>query len=244
MIFTVVLITLLIQWFVNLEGRYRYNGWFSAYYFWINKTVKVPFPWLNVAIWILPFIILAVLLHGMFHHFWGIAGQFIFNLLLLWYCTDYDGAKDRAKKDNDMGSFFTFTFERVFAMIFWYAFLGVMGLTLYYMVCVVRNTLEQLNEHNQGSWQVVNQLRGILDWVPLRIVGLTFALVGRFSTTFAAVFKATFTGVGETRKQVVEWAELALEEGHSLAAALALVDRTLLVWLVALALLSVGAWVG
>lgn len=241
MVFIVVLFALLIQWFVNLEGRYRYNGWFNTYYLWVQKTIKIHFSWAKIAILVLPFVILVLLLDGMFKHFWGIAGQFIFNLLLLWYCTDYDGARDRAKKDNDIDHFFVFTFERVFAMVFWYALFGVLGASVYYMACILRITLK---EQSSPYEKIAHQLRGLLDWIPLRLLGLTFALVGRFSATFAAVFKATFTGVGETRKQLVEWAHLSLEEGKTSAAALALVDRSLFVWLVVLALLSIGAWVG
>jgi membrane protein required for beta-lactamase induction len=85
-----------------------------------------------------------------------------------------------------------------------------------------------------------------MDWVPVRLVGLAFALVGKFGPTFG-LWCNHLLGMHEDQNLVVEYGKIALdaEENEKLPELiLGLLERGLLVWLVVLALFSIGYWIG
>ena len=245
MIFTVVLIALFVQWFVNLDGRYRRYNWFQWLYGVLHKKANIENAWVNIVYsLIVPLVVLGIV-DGVLTHFWGVVGEFIVSLVLVWYCVDYDGVKAAAKKSSDLEFLLMMSFERVFAMIFWFALLNIFGIALYYLVAVFRRSIEKHEKPNASLLKALIQLQGIMDWIPLRLVGITFALVGRFGSGFAAVAKGFFSGLKNTHQQAVDWAMASLEAGEDeFKAGLLMVDRGLLIWLVVLALISIGAWVG
>lgn len=245
MIFTIVLIALFVQWFVNLEGRYRHYNWFNWYYGVAHKKITISNAWLNVVYSLILPLIALFIVDAILVHFWGIVGQFIVSLVLVWYCLDYDGVKASAKQSSDLQYLFMMSFERVFAMIFWFALLNIYGIAIYYLVSVFKRSIKRQEAPDEKLLKALTQFQGIMDWVPLRLVGITFALVGKFGPGFTAVAKGLFTGLKNTHQQAVDWAMDALEPGEDeFKAGLLMVDRGLLVWLVVLALISIGAWVG
>jgi len=245
MAFTVVLLALLIQWFINLEGRYRHPEWFNAYYQWMKRHFKVAQDWLELIIVVVPPLVVLVVLLLILHLAWGDVGRFILNLIVVWYCLDYDGVKARAKKAGDLKAFLLMAFEKVFTMIFWFTLTGALGVVLYYLVVSFIDNIQASETHDKNLLKLLGLIQGIMEWVPLRLVGITFALVGNFGHGFAAVRRDFLKGIRQTREQAITWAMASLEESdNQFHTGLIMVDRALLLWLVVLALVSMGAWVG
>lgn len=67
-------------------------------------------------------------------------------------------------------------FERYFPTLFWFALLGAPGALLYRLCHLAAAT-------PQGAERGALRLLWLLEWLPLRLLGLAFALVGDFATT-------------------------------------------------------------
>ncbi|EKD45010.1 MAG: hypothetical protein ACD_70C00115G0001, partial [uncultured bacterium] len=87
---------------------------------------------------------------------------------------------------------------------------------------------------------------GVLDWVPIRILGLTFALAGNFGAVFKPWLTLLPKGISTDQKSVVELGRAALtgESSVSLQQVVALIIRVLVVWLVIIMLITLGFWLG
>ncbi len=71
-------------------------------------------------------------------------------------------------------------FERYFAVIFWYAVLGAGGALLYRLSLLYRDrSLEYQWQHS-----VAERCLRLLDWLPLRLSGLTLSIMGNFAHCF------------------------------------------------------------
>lgn len=72
---------------------------------------------------------------------------------------------------------------RLLAVIFWYALLGASGAVLYRLTCWAVTFSETLPE---GRDQLPKQILAWLDWLPARLIAVTYALGGSFDDALAA----------------------------------------------------------
>ena len=79
------------------------------------------------------------------------------------------------------------SYQKIFAPLAWYFIAGPIGLTLYVVVETLRAQL--------STQKYFILVAGILDWVPVRLAGLTFALAGNFGAVFKDLMKEFFPGV-------------------------------------------------
>lgn len=152
--------------------------------------------------------------------------------------------------------------DRLFAVLFWFAVLGPLGAALYRMVSLLhRYHPEALPD---GPAQAAWRLLWVLDWLPARLTALTYALAGSFdgarhgwqdhnAAHDSALFDTNerllaYTGKGAlyllASAGVVRPVASDLDPYGSadLRAALALVWRALVVWLVVVAVLTLVGW--
>jgi AmpE protein len=137
-------------------------------------------------------------------------------------------------------------FERWFAVVFWFYFLGPWA-ALFYRI--LQLTLAQHSA--EGDRQLIRQWLLWIDWLPVRLLGLAFAVTGNFARCFG-VWRhhlAGFAPVPEllvsyseqavdavaARAEAVPFAERAASELHELDGLLA---RSSIAWLVMFALLQ------
>lgn len=159
------------------------------------------------------------------------------------------------------------SFERLFAVLFWYLVLGPAGALVYYALTQLRRSQAELGI----DWLV--RLEYVLEWVPARLLGLTFALAGQFETTFKSLRGLALDAGSSARELVLTCASAAIGkaretlvvhdseeegvyntvvidmegEGEPLTAEqyaqevedfLALIDRSQIIWISALAILA------
>ncbi len=139
---------------------------------------------------------------------------------------------------------------RLFGILLWFMLLGPVGAVLFRLSCELKNYTAH-NENGYASAAV--DLYRIMIWLPARLVVVGFALAGSFVDT-VSLWKS-FTEIWRTDSEtlLIESGIGAIshephdEEGspdiEGVTQTMALVKRTLLVWLAALALLTLTGWV-
>lgn len=147
--------------------------------------------------------------------------------------------------------------EKIFVVLFWFIILGIYGAAGYCLIDLIRKTaseIDQKSPHKKGLdyaelSTLAVKIQNILDWLPTRILGFSYALAGNFMSGFTYCIKHLQTSYTENPKVAVESGLTALDidlEDNSKAsinenhAALELIDRTLIIWIVAFALISLG----
>ena len=85
-------------------------------------------------------------------------------------------------------------FERSFVVIFWFFLLGA-PMALGYRLLALHGDM-QLDQENDGGKDVearmVAKLRWLVEWLPVRLLGITLGLVGHFSRTFSELRQVVF----------------------------------------------------
>jgi AmpE protein len=143
------------------------------------------------------------------------------------------------------------SFRRIFAVLFWYILLGPLGALFYTMLQqMIRSGILLPTGHAET---VVNRLLAILEWVPVRMVALAFALAGDFVAAFRALKTRLFDELDadaglqllqecavaamlpyERGSQDVDFADRAAADLREMRG---LLMRTNVVWVVVLALI-------
>ncbi|MCB1649074.1 MAG: regulatory signaling modulator protein AmpE [Pseudomonadales bacterium] len=159
--------------------------------------------------------------------------------------------------------------QRLFAVLFWYLVAGPVGALVYYCLAQL-----QRNRMVDSEWQAARWASGLLfalEWLPARVLALTFSLAGDFDAGFACLRDALVDTVRSGESVVTDCAlaatgaparALLVQEsddeetlvidmdgtgaglspaamGAQIQSLLALIERSQVLWVAALALLAV-----
>lgn len=206
-----LLIVLGVEHFWSL-GRYvRRDNWFMVLQSWTDHNVLDPAArYLCAAV--APAFVVAMMVWVLKNQFWGVLGflldvfilfyvigrgqltQSVENYLSNWRTGDLQGAVHEAEiyfgidqnSVNNGVELHHMMRSRVlylgltdfFVVIFWYLLLGVLGAMI---GCLTR--LYVLNATGEAK-QWAQKAQHVIDWMPSRLLGLTFAVAGNFGTCF------------------------------------------------------------
>lgn len=153
--------------------------------------------------------------------------------------------------------------ERIFGVIFWFTILGPVGAVLFRAGSLLAIAVADSEEEREGFAKAVMRLNGILIWVPARLTALGFAVMGNFEDALhnwqvrSAELDADWidsskdalvaSGMGALRLvspaegEDVKTSEFSVS---AVRAAMGLVWRTLIVWIVIIALLTLAGLAG
>lgn len=260
----IILVAIVLQRFLKFNSYSRQFNWASPYFQLMNSKVKqitAGHGLLGVAILVVPIVLVSAILFGVAYGIFGLIGTGVLQLALVWYCLD---ARDIRKEPYDNAtseSLLLKSYQHLFAILFWYGVFGPVGLVLYISVSHLSSVVpkaiapaaetsgEEVSTQSSASLhEYLLKTLGVLDWVPARLLGLSFALVGNFGDVFKLWFQKLFHGIQDPQRLVVEWGTAALKsesvEGGALESSINLIDRSLLIWLVVILLLTVGVIVG
>ena len=238
----VVILSLLVSRYVKISF-YNYNVslgeiYASLIFERLNFVGQMP-SWLVVAVLLCPVFVLMLILVYLVHDF--SLGYFIFSLFLFFYLTD---CRDLTELESTHAGCTTdfiamHALSAFFTTVFWYFVFGPVAMVLY-AACLSFAKVTQNNENNAGLSKLLRQIVDVLEWLPLRFLGLTFALVADFSNVFSVWFSNVFSlpGLNEVYMKKLLDSALACKEGAeidsraSVGDLVSLMDRCLVVWLV------------
>lgn len=142
--------------------------------------------------------------------------------------------------------------QQVFSVLFWFIILGPLGAVLYRIITMIVY-YAALPENQLGKlFYSANLMKQLLEWLPLRLLGFLYALVGNFRQTFSFMCLNSISNLNYNQSLASHSALLAIgakpadsasaniEENRAL---LALFDRALIIWLVAVVLFTIALWV-
>jgi len=132
--------------------------------------------------------------------------------------------------------------EQVFGVVFWFVILGPIGAGLYRFIWLMchRSASDVVSAPTAAA---IEQVHGVVAWLPARITALTYCLVGNWHPSWGAWVKNALRP-GFSSGLLVECGNLAIEttshnEKQKVKAALSLVTRTMIAWLLLLLLVVV-----
>ena len=232
-----VLISLGVEHFYPQLAKWRdvnwwsnYQGWWAKHLAatnWWNAITAILFPLLPIMIAvILVRCLLGTLLFGLF--------GYLFDAIVLWYLLrntwitepQYDGAV------------FCRAHEQRFAILFWFFVLGIWAAVLYRVVSWMVNNAKDENSPYYATLSLLTQSHQLIAWIPARLTALSYALVGNFTPAFS-IWQQQAWQKGGNSELLINCGEAALEEQDNNAVEL-LIKRVLLLWLLALALVTIG----
>ncbi len=137
-------------------------------------------------------------------------------------------------------------FERLFAVLFWFMLLGPVGAVLYRLLAL---TCEQ-ESNAEGLRLAAARALWLMEWPAVRVLGISFALSGNFVGCFthwreellgyrrstASVLESYIHGALNVNSTDVTQEDITEKE---LEALLPLLSRTMVLWLCALALVTI-----
>ncbi len=185
-------------------------------------------------------------------YFLGVIFSFLFNLFVLWYYLD---AKPLALGQTNkvfLPEIFISRYSAIFAVLFWYIVTGPLGVIIY-------GESRRLSAHLKSQQETdvyfaadflekLNTVRSLMDWAPVRLVGLTYALIGQFRPAFA-YWCRRLIGLESEPMLIVDYGMIALNWDPNIALSgsieeageiESLTNRALAVWLIVIAIFTIG----
>jgi len=152
--------------------------------------------------------------------------------------------------------------ERLLAILFWFVVLGPVGAVLYRSASQLKGLARAEYNTHEDFMEAALRFKAILDWVPVRITALCYAIIGNFVEAIHCwgqqIAKQGNNWVASNNSVLVsagcgalQLADIFTEENLELEkddvrdqilAAEALVKRTVIAWLTFLAILTLVGW--
>lgn len=240
-----ILIAIGVQRFLQFTSQPFQVNWIGGYYSWCERKIEYVTKGhglLGFAILVVPMLFVASIIFSIIYHVFGGFGYWVVSLVLFWYCID---ARDITKQPYPgVGpvALLSEVYLALFGMIFWFTLFGPVGLVLYYVTKFLNGYFQQHPTPEAKELGFYAQrVQAVLDWIPVRLFTLSFALVGHFATVFKIWMKSLLGGFDIELSLVTECGQAVVNTTED---AVGLLNRVLIVWLVVIALVTIGLVLG
>lgn len=239
----VIALCFAVQWFFHFNSVPYQKQWVPHYIGWMRKTFSSLMQGhglFTLLVLVLPILIGVSVLFAVVYHVLGQLGYFILSVALLWYLVDITPLRSSTPAFASVDEFLLHAYRKIFSPVFWFFVLGPVGLILTVVVHELSREFPTQKDFTLAT--------NVVDWLPVRVLGLTFALAGNFSTVFKLWLKEALRPISQEENQVIVLAHAAMRSDATKSASfgdvVGLIDRTVLIWLIIIALLSIGGWIG
>lgn len=243
----VIVLCLLSERFLVHSLSHNRFYWFSSYFNALSQRLpKEGFfahPGVLITAVLLPILFvcwLALFILG--HLFYGFIGLLL-NLAIFYYCLGpenpfYPVSQENESDETVAGNYFIKANNELFAVVFWYIVAGPLAILVYRLVSLCRG--------QELTAKLAQWLTNVFDWIPARITVLLYLLVGNFQQGFR-YFMQTFFSAPENNDSLLSQGGLLAahnseNESVQVPYAESLVEHALIVFLVFLAVFTLGAW--
>ncbi len=249
MAISIIIICLILQRLLLIDYyAYQLPFYLTIYFRWLIQAVEYitkGHPLVGVVFLVLPLVIVFTVIFAIAYHLCGIFGYSILSAILLWLSVDCRGIKAIDEKVSVIDDLFISAYQRFFAPVFWFVILGPTGLVLYTVTASLLTFLISVNELK--LFQYTAKLKNYLDWIPLRLVGFSFALMGNFAVALKSWMGYLWQSPAEDREIIVKFGIAALvysDQELSFKTAMKLIDRVIIFWLIVILLFTLEFWLG
>lgn len=240
-----ILIAIGVQRFLQFSSQPFHVDWIGGYYRWCERKIEYVTEGhglLGFGILVVPMLFIASIIFSIMFHVFGSFGYWVVSLVLFWYCID---ARDLVKQPySGVGpvNLLIEVYRALYGMIFWFTLFGPVGLVLYYVTKSLNSYFQQhLRSEAKELGFYAQRVLAVLDWIPVRLFTLSFALVGHFASVFKLWMKSLLGGFDVEMSLITQCGQAVVNTAED---AIALLNRVLIVWLVVIALVTIGLVLG
>lgn len=247
MILITVLLCLAIQRIFNLAGNIP-EAWVLSYLGMFRKVAGKINAILAVCLFVAPIVLFMGIINFITAKFLYGFFSLLLATLVLFFCIDVRDLA-YAKKNVVLSSkgILSQAFITIFPGLFWFMLFGSFGVIVYTSIKLINKNILHINPRFTNISKLVINIQAALDWIPSRILAISYALVGNFSKGFNYFKNHVRSDFYDAQSFATAsgLAALDLESGvdnkqEQYHVALDLVNRVLIIWLAALFFVTLG----
>jgi membrane protein required for beta-lactamase induction len=205
----------------------RSSAWLNTYLLKLTNLLDklgIKQNYLVVLTTFLPLCIALLLLKLLFGLLFGTIGTFLFIVIALLY---FLGNRDVEPNLTE----FVSVHETSFGVLFWFSILGPTGALLYWFLVVSKQSLVVMEPNHSNLYAALDKLHALAAWIPARITGFLYALVGNFSPGFKAWMVCASNPSKQSSEVLQECGEAAVDTATA-GDDVRLVTRAFIAWVV------------
>ncbi len=243
-----ILICLAIAIFTPLNSKIREYSCAHPYLKFIQSKISLSNTWLMISIlFIAPLCVFLFFDLWLNNYLYGLIGLII-DMAVLSFCLGPYGFSDQEKS---ISALFARANENIFAVLIWFIFLGPVGALGYRFITSFRRITESDPAFAQYS-NHIQFIHALLDWVPIRVTTLLYALAGDFVDCFSFWISHVWRGIEGNQELLCHGGTIALNGAENssdtsskgtVQSAQALIDRAVVISLVLVAIFTLGSWI-
>lgn len=247
MILITVLLCLAIQRIFNLAGAIP-DSWVLGYLRISHKIAGKINAILAVCLFVMPVVLFMGIIKFITAKFlYGFFGLLL-TTVILFFCIDVrDLVYTKKNVALSNKGILSQAFVAVFPGLFWFMLFGSFGVIIYTSIKLINKNILHIDTRFTNISKLVINIQAAMDWVPSRILAISYALVGNFNKGFGYFKKHAWHGLHDAQSFATASGLAALDlESHEdnkqeqYHVALDLVNRVLIIWLVALFFVTLG----
>lgn len=157
--------------------------------------------------------------------------------------------EEQDEETAQVSAVFIYTNRGIVAPLFWFILLGPVGAILYRLSELFAQITQQTHSEFAHATSQSTRFQQVLDWIPARIIGFVYTLIGNFHQGVQAWLSYVWRPLASSDRLLANCGLAAMakgeakSEGSKLDLSLTMVDRSMLILLVLIAVFSIGVWV-
>lgn len=217
-----------ISWLDNLSDKMDFKKMAKKYFEWLHGLfLKKPALQGILGVASVLFVAIAVLfvVVSVIGFFLGWLGYTFCILVIMFICLS------NSYIEKTEGEYFVNIHERSFGILFWFIIFNWYGALCYWLLIAIEKEFGEISKENDRLQVAGRKLHSIAAWIPARITGLIYGLVGNFKSTFPCLMASITKPSMESSEVLLNCGKAALgecenftEKGNYLAI------RALVIW--------------